>query len=79
MTANQLLEYLNIGRAKFTILMKNHKIPGNKIGGSWRFYKPIIDQWLRDTTIRTPQDELRLMGYIQRNSALSNGKLVNVK
>ncbi len=46
MTPREAAEYLSIHVRTVYRLAKNGEIPGRKIGGSWRFKKEALDQWL---------------------------------
>ncbi|MDO8957421.1 MAG: helix-turn-helix domain-containing protein [Deltaproteobacteria bacterium] len=39
-------DYLNIHLRTIYRLVKNGKIPGRKIGGSWRFKRDVLDEWV---------------------------------
>ncbi len=46
LTPRQAAEYLSVHVRTIYRLAKHGEIPGRKVGGSWRFKKEIIDQWL---------------------------------
>ncbi len=46
MTPRETAEYLNIHVRTIYRLAKNGDIPCRKVGGSWRFKKEALDQWL---------------------------------
>ena len=46
MTPREAAEYLSIHVRTIYRLAKNRDIPGRKIGGSWRFKKDALDEWL---------------------------------
>ncbi len=46
LTPREAAEYLSIHVRTIYRLAKNGDIPGRKIGGSWRFKKDALDQWL---------------------------------
>lgn len=46
MTPREAAEYLSVHVRTIYRLAKNGEIPGRKIGGSWRFKKGALDQWL---------------------------------
>jgi len=46
MTPREAAEYLSVHVRTIYRLAKNGEIPGRKIGGSWRFKKDALDQWL---------------------------------
>ncbi|MBS3906827.1 MAG: helix-turn-helix domain-containing protein [Syntrophaceae bacterium] len=46
LTPREAAEYLSIHVRTIYRLAKNGDIPGRKIGGSWRFKKDALDEWL---------------------------------
>jgi len=46
MTPREAADYLSVHVRTIYRLAKNGEIPGRKIGGSWRFKKEALDQWL---------------------------------
>jgi excisionase family DNA binding protein len=46
MTPREAAEYLSIHVRTIYRLAKNGEIPGRKVGGSWRFKKDALDDWL---------------------------------
>ena len=46
MTPREAAEYLSIHVRTIYRLAKNGDIPGRKVGGSWRFKKDALDDWL---------------------------------
>jgi len=46
MTPREAAEYLSVHVRTLYRLVKNGEIPGRKIGGSWRFKKDALDEWL---------------------------------
>ena len=46
MTPREAAEYLSVHVRTIYRLAKNGEIPGRKIGGSWRFKKDTLDEWL---------------------------------
>lgn len=46
MTPREAAEYLCVHVRTIYRLAKNGDIPGRKVGGSWRFKKGTLDQWL---------------------------------
>ncbi len=51
MTPREAAEYLTLNVRTIYRLAKDGKLPGRKVGGSWRFSKDALDKWLsvRDT------------------------------
>jgi excisionase family DNA binding protein len=46
MTPREAAEYLSVHVRTIYRLAKHGEIPGRKIGGSWRFKKDALDEWL---------------------------------
>jgi excisionase family DNA binding protein len=46
MTPREAAEYLSVHVRTIYRLAKNGEIPGRKLGGSWRFKKDTLDEWL---------------------------------
>jgi excisionase family DNA binding protein len=47
MTIKELSEYLKLNEKTAYRLASEGKIPGFKVGGSWRFRKSEIDRWIK--------------------------------
>jgi len=50
-TIKELSSYLRIAESSLYKLVREGKIPGQKIGKTWRFYKPAIDSWLSEKNV----------------------------
>ena len=48
LTIDELAAYLKIPRSTLYKLVREGRIPSQKIGRHWRFYKGAIDQWLAE-------------------------------
>ena len=46
MTPREAAEYLSVHVRTIYRLAKNGEIPGRKVGGSWRFKRDALDEWL---------------------------------
>jgi excisionase family DNA binding protein len=46
LTPREAAEYLSVHVRTIYRLAKNGDIPGRKVGGSWRFKKDALDEWL---------------------------------
>ncbi|OGP97633.1 MAG: hypothetical protein A2Z51_00940 [Deltaproteobacteria bacterium RBG_19FT_COMBO_52_11] len=46
LTPREAAEYLSIHVRTIYRLVKKGEIPGRKVGGSWRFKKDALDEWL---------------------------------
>lgn len=55
MTPREAADYLSIHVRTIYRLAKNGDIPGRKIGGSWRFKKEALDQWLSGKEGTSPE------------------------
>ncbi len=47
-TIKELSDYLKLAEKTAYRLTSEGKIPGFKVGGSWRFRKSEIDRWIRE-------------------------------
>jgi excisionase family DNA binding protein len=45
-TVQQLAEYLRYHPSTVYRLLRNHEIPGFKLGGSWRFRRADVEKWI---------------------------------
>jgi excisionase family DNA binding protein len=57
LTPREAAEYLSIHVRTIYRLVKNGDIPGRKIGGSWRFKKDALDEWLSIREIPAPEEK----------------------
>ena len=46
LTPREAADYLSVHVRTIYRLVKNGDIPGRKVGGSWRFKKDALDDWL---------------------------------
>jgi len=51
-TIKDVAEYLKIKETTAYSLAAKGEIPGFKVGGSWRFSKKDIEQWIEDKKVR---------------------------
>lgn len=49
LTIDELSTYLKIPKSTLYKLVREGKIPSQKVGRHWRFRKEAIDRWLDDT------------------------------
>ena len=54
LTIEDLSEYLKIPKSTLYKLVREGKIPSQKIGRHWRFRKGAIDRWLEETHATNP-------------------------
>jgi len=51
MTLKEVAEYLKLAEKTAYRLAAEGKIPGFKVGGSWRFRKDAIENWIDQQTV----------------------------
>ena len=54
LTIEELSAYLKIPRSTLYKLVREGKIPSQKVGRHWRFRKETIDRWLDETSAEEP-------------------------
>ena len=47
MTLQEVADYLGLHYLTIYRLIQEKKIPAAKIGGSWRFRKDVLDEWIK--------------------------------
>ncbi len=52
MTIKEVAEYLKLTEKTAYRLAAEGKIPGFKVGGSWRFKRSEIEKWIKERTDR---------------------------
>jgi len=52
LTVKEVSEYLKLNEKTAYRLAAKGDIPGFKVGGSWRFRKSEIDQWIEENRIK---------------------------
>jgi excisionase family DNA binding protein len=57
LTPREAAEYLSVHVRTIYRLVKNGEIPGRKIGGSWRFKKNALDEWLSWKENPSPEEK----------------------
>jgi excisionase family DNA binding protein len=55
LTPREAAEYLSVHVRTIYRLVKKMEIPGRKVGGSWRFKKEALDEWLSERQIPSLQ------------------------
>lgn len=55
LTIEELADYLKIPKSTLYKLVREGKVPSQKVGRHWRFRKEAIDRWLENT--RSDDDE----------------------
>lgn len=48
MTLQEVADYLGLHYLTIYRLIQEKKIPAAKIGGSWRFRKDVLDEWIKN-------------------------------
>ena len=51
MTIHEVAGFLRFSDSKVYRLVKKGELPGRKIGGQWRIYKPVLEAYLEQRTI----------------------------
>ncbi|MCX5825318.1 MAG: helix-turn-helix domain-containing protein [Deltaproteobacteria bacterium] len=57
LTIQELAAYLKIPKSTLYKLVREGKIPAQKIGRHWRFRKEAIDRWLEEMWVNKPGAE----------------------
>jgi len=57
LTIEELSAYLKIPRSTLYKLVREGRIPSQKVGRHWRFRKEAIDRWLDETREEEPKPE----------------------
>lgn len=57
LTIQELAAYLKISKSTIYKLVREGKIPSQKIGRHWRFRKEAIDQWLDGSQSNVPSPQ----------------------
>ena len=47
MTLDDLAAYIKLSKSSLYKLCQAGKVPGTKIGRTWRFHKDVIDTWIK--------------------------------
>jgi len=57
LTIRELADYLKLTEKTTYKLVAEGKIPGFKVGGSWRFKKEVIEAWISKSSIIDEDDD----------------------
>ena len=57
LTIEELAIYLKISKSTLYKLVREGKIPAQKVGRHWRFRKMAIDRWLDEARLPKPKSE----------------------
>ena len=55
MTVQETCAYLRLAQSTVYKLAQAGKLPGRKIGGTWRFSRPVLTKWLENTQAGTEE------------------------
>jgi len=47
MTVDEVSDYLRLAQSTVYKLLNEGKLPGRKVGGSWRFSRQVLDEWIK--------------------------------
>jgi len=59
LTIEDLSVYLKISKSTLYKLVREGKIPCQKVGRHWRFHKQAIDSWLQNSNTNRYEEEIR--------------------
>ncbi len=48
MTVEEVSDYLRLGKSTVYKLVQEGELPGRKVGGTWRFSREGLEEWLRE-------------------------------
>ena len=48
MTVEEVSDYLRLGKSNVYKLAQEGELPGRKVGGTWRFSRAGLEEWLRE-------------------------------
>ena len=71
LTIKEVAEYLKVNERTVYRLAGAKKIPAFKVGGTWRFVRSDIDQWIRNQTAGAEGTA----SAVDRNVEKNNGKI----
>jgi excisionase family DNA binding protein len=57
MTVEEVSEYLKLAQSTIYKLLSEGKLPGRKIGGSWRFSRRALDEWIEGGMVGERQSD----------------------
>ena len=56
LTIREVADYLKLTEKIAYKLVAEGKLPGFKVGGSWRFKRNVIDAWIKKQTLKGDDD-----------------------
>ena len=60
LTVKQVSNYLKLAESTVYRLAQDGKLPGRKLGGTWRFSRQRLNDWLQNTTAQSSKQKTRL-------------------
>ena len=60
MDIKTLALYLSMGRSKIYGLIRLKRIPASRIGRQYRFSRSLVDAWLKERLIMSPETQISL-------------------
>ena len=55
LTAEEVARYLRLHVKSIYRLVRERKIPGQKVGGRWRFHSDALEKWLKDEKLQSKE------------------------
>lgn len=55
LTAEEAARYLRLHVKSIYRLVRERKIPGQKVGGRWRFHFDALEKWLKDERLQSKE------------------------
>lgn len=62
LTIEELADYLRVSKSAIYRLVQEGRLPGRKVGRSWRFSRPSIDAWLAGGGLSSDTDDAATRG-----------------
>ena len=58
LTLLEIADYLKVSQKTILRMVKQGSMKGFKVGGQWRFLRPVVDEWITDKIQHLPKKEL---------------------
>ena len=55
LTAEEAARYLRLHVKSIYRLVRERKMPGQKVGGRWRFHSDALEKWLKDERLQSKE------------------------
>ena len=55
LTAEEVARYLRLHVKSIYRLVRERKMPGQKVGGRWRFHSDALEKWLKDEKLQSKE------------------------